>query len=320
MAASVTLSSIHDLHGNNYGRQPPPLSRGCPRDPLYAWPTSRNGYLPLGHPLVSPQPLQPGSDHHPLIDEKPRQCVSIACAYCKQHKTRCSGFPSAPGGKCQNCTKMSQACVFRFISCSSSEGFVPVLAVQGSVPPEKQLSGAYGQPLAPNLLPGEHFYSYYGKRLPNDTHYGQLSQSPTKFDTSHSTDTRDDTTMTGKRSRQGIDQEEKWRRKAPRITHADHPRRRSPAEISSKTNPGGGSYPSPSGQQSMYAPGSSTTVPQSRSFGEQNGYAPTPASQPGVPATHDHQGPMPKMELRDLMNREKPDGPMPKMELRYLMS
>lgn len=51
---------------------------------------------------------------------------------------------------------MNQECIFQPVSSSSSTAFVPVSALQGSIPPGTQLFGAYGQPLSQpsNMPPG----------------------------------------------------------------------------------------------------------------------------------------------------------------------
>ena len=61
---------------------------------------------------------------------------------------RCSGYQNSPGGKCTNCVKMQQECVFQPVSSASSTAFVPVSALQNGIPPGTQLFGAYGQPLS----------------------------------------------------------------------------------------------------------------------------------------------------------------------------
>lgn len=204
---------------------------------------------------------------------------------------------------------MNQECIFQPVSSSSSTAFVPLSAVQGGVPPGTQLFGAYGQPLAPSAVSGGHHYPPHhgGPPPPGGAYYGQPGQSPTEPYASYGSDPRDDPAMTGKRSREAMDREEEWRRQAPRSAHDDDPRRRSPAEFSSKSSPGGGSYPYPAGRHSPRA-GSSTTGPQSRSPGGQNGSsgASTPVRQPGVPATQG-QAPTSKMSLSNLVDKNDID-------------
>ncbi|KAJ9631979.1 hypothetical protein H2203_000380 [Taxawa tesnikishii (nom. ined.)] len=80
----------------------------------------------------------------------PRQRTAIACRYCRRRKIRCSGFDQSEDGRCTNCQRFSQECVFTPVS-AQTQAFVPAAAlnryqgVQGGPPP--QLYGAYGQPL-----------------------------------------------------------------------------------------------------------------------------------------------------------------------------
>ncbi|KAI0395177.1 hypothetical protein F5Y17DRAFT_218988 [Xylariaceae sp. FL0594] len=96
-------------------------------------------------PVVSqynrPQPPSGGAP------PPPRQRTSIACRYCRRRKIRCSGYATTPGGKCHNCQKMNQECIFVPVSASSSTAFVPVSALPGPLPPGTQLYGSFGEPL-----------------------------------------------------------------------------------------------------------------------------------------------------------------------------
>ncbi|KAM3525096.1 hypothetical protein NHJ13051_003791 [Beauveria bassiana] len=219
-----------------------------------------------------------------------------------------SGYQSAPGGKCQNCARMNQECIFQPVSSSSSTAFVPLSAVQGGVPPGTQLFGAYGQPLAPNSVPGGHHYPPHhgGPPPPGGAYYGQPGQSPTEPYAPYGGDPREDPAVAaGKRSRDAMDRDEEWRRQAPRGAHEDDPRRRSPAEFSSKSSPGGGSYPYSAVRHSPHAAAASAA----RSPGGQNGSsgASTPVRQPGVPATQGQQAPTSKMSLSNLLDKNDID-------------
>ncbi|KAJ1325564.1 RNA polymerase II-specific transcription factor-like protein [Microdochium nivale] len=104
-------------------------------------------YRPDRHPGAYPDYARGGAQM--LQQSAPRQRTSIACRYCRRRKIRCSGYQNSPGGKCTNCIKMNQECIFQPVSSSSSTAFVPVSALQnGVIPPGTQLFGAYGQPLA----------------------------------------------------------------------------------------------------------------------------------------------------------------------------
>ncbi|CAZ86624.1 unnamed protein product [Tuber melanosporum] len=86
----------------------------------------------------------------------PRQRTAIACRYCRRRKIRCSGFESSPDGRCANCLRFNQECVFTPVS-SQTQAFVPAHAlynttrsVGGRAGP---LYGAHGQPLSSGYIP-----------------------------------------------------------------------------------------------------------------------------------------------------------------------
>lgn len=205
---------------------------------------------------------------------------------------------------------MNQECIFQPVSSSSSTAFVPLSAVQGGVPPGTQLFGSYGQPLAPSSVHGPHHYPpHAGGPPPGGSYYGQPGQSPTEPHAPFDRDPRDDPNLAaGKRPRDPMDRDEEWRRQAPRSAHDDDPRRRSPAEFSSKSSPGGGSYPYPANRQSPRAGAASAGGPPTRSPGGHNGSSggSTPVRQPGVPATQ-NQAPTSKMSLSNLMDKNDID-------------
>ena len=61
---------------------------------------------------------------------------------------RCSGFDQSEDGRCTNCQRFSQECIFTPVS-AQAQAFVPAHTVwRGQNPPQgAQLYGAYGQPL-----------------------------------------------------------------------------------------------------------------------------------------------------------------------------
>ncbi|KAI7453305.1 hypothetical protein KC351_g19272, partial [Hortaea werneckii] len=65
-----------------------------------------------------------------------------------RRKIRCSGFDQSEDGRCTNCQRFSQECVFTPVS-AQTQAFVPAHTVwRGqNPPPNTQLYGAYGQPL-----------------------------------------------------------------------------------------------------------------------------------------------------------------------------
>lgn len=88
---------------------------------------------------------------------------------------RCSGYDSSPDGRCQNCVRFNQVCLFHPVS--SQAAFVPAAALyaangqrppaqdgaatQGNQPP--MLYGAHGQPLGPAGPNGQPQYSFPGQ-------------------------------------------------------------------------------------------------------------------------------------------------------------
>ncbi|SMR52121.1 unnamed protein product [Zymoseptoria tritici ST99CH_3D1] len=85
---------------------------------------------------------------YPPTQPAPRQRTAIACRYCRRRKIRCSGFDQSDDGRCTNCQRFSQECVFTPVS-AQTQAFVPAHTVwRGQNPPANtQLYGAYGQPL-----------------------------------------------------------------------------------------------------------------------------------------------------------------------------
>ncbi|KAI0403583.1 hypothetical protein F4802DRAFT_286977 [Xylaria palmicola] len=152
----------------------------------------------------------------------PRQRTSIACKYCRRRKIRCSGYNQSPHGKCQNCHKMNQDCVFQPVSSTSSTAFVPVSALPNGVPPGVQLFGAYGQPLAgpPNYPPGANYQAA-------TQHYEQPLPSPTGSNNSFWEDRPDNS-----RRRQRVSDDHGVRLPPPSAFPDDSSRRRSPSSSS----------------------------------------------------------------------------------------
>ncbi|KAI5867695.1 hypothetical protein GGS23DRAFT_189679 [Durotheca rogersii] len=149
----------------------------------------------------------------------PRQRTSIACRYCRRRKIRCSGYQNSPGGKCTNCIKMNQECVFQPVSSSSSTAFVPVSALPNGVPPGTQLFGAYGQPLVVPSNPNPGSYQtanpQYDQPLPSPTgSYGSFS---------------DERPEQSRRRPRPPEDEHTVRLPPPATFPDDNPRRRSPS-------------------------------------------------------------------------------------------
>ncbi|KAI6249396.1 hypothetical protein HI914_02827 [Erysiphe necator] len=103
----------------------------------------------------------------------PRQRTAIACRYCRRRKIRCSGFDQNPDGRCLNCQRFQQECIFTPVS-SQAQAFVPAHAVYPSmrnmgIGPDGRprmlyqgapLYGAHGQPLPPPVIHQASSYDY----------------------------------------------------------------------------------------------------------------------------------------------------------------
>lgn len=125
--------------------------------------------LPPPQQMYAPQYPQAQQMGYPPTQPAPRQRTAIACRYCRrrkvrtvkqnmyshirttnQHQIRCSGFDQSEDGRCTNCQRFSQECVFTPVS-AQTQAFVPAHTVYRgqNMPPNTQLYGAYGQPLPP---------------------------------------------------------------------------------------------------------------------------------------------------------------------------
>ncbi|KAK7974240.1 hypothetical protein PG989_016088 [Apiospora arundinis] len=133
-----------------------------------------------------------------------------------------------PGGKCTNCIKMNQECIFQPVSSSTSTAFVPVSALQNGIPPGTQLFGAYGQPLGgpSNAQPGGGPYSTgppgYDQPLPSPT--GSFNSYPEE---------RGEPSAAGMRRPRPPEEEHSMRLPPPTTFPDDNSRRRSPSSSSS---------------------------------------------------------------------------------------
>ncbi|KAJ6027860.1 hypothetical protein N7499_001318 [Penicillium canescens] len=126
------------IHGQDPYRLPPPP--GAYRGDPYAPPPAPQG---------------------PYQAAAPRQRTAIACRYCRRRKIRCSGFDTSADGRCSNCVRFNQDCMFTPVS-SQTQAFVPAHAAyphlrNGPAPGvggrQPVLYGAHGQPLPPQQQP-----------------------------------------------------------------------------------------------------------------------------------------------------------------------
>ncbi|PTB70407.1 hypothetical protein BBK36DRAFT_1174165 [Trichoderma citrinoviride] len=288
--------AYHDQYSTDY------YYRGLPQG-------HHNGYA---HDYARPPPGYAQDYGQPGMErprEAPRQRTSIACRYCRKRKIRCSGHQNAPGGKCQNCARMNQECIFQPVSSSSSTAFIPVSAVPGGVPPGTQLFGAYGQPLAPSAVPHPHPHPHPHHpqhhpqhpshpypppagppHPPPGAYYHPQGQSPTDSYSSYGdlrgdprgdprADLRgelrgDDQTAGRRRRRSSQDLDDAYRLPPPRAggPEDDH-RRRSPAELSNNSSPGSFSYSRYSGPAARHSP-RNPALPHPSSVGTADGRSP----------------------------------------------
>ncbi|PWY75880.1 hypothetical protein BO83DRAFT_387878 [Aspergillus eucalypticola CBS 122712] len=118
----------------------------------------------------------------------PRQRTAIACRYCRRRKIRCSGFESSQDGRCTNCIRFNQECMFTPVS-SQAQAFVPAHAAyphlrnpqnQGRGPPPAgvMLYGAHGQPLPPQQQPESTLPSVYPPQYANAPPNGAQDHRP----------------------------------------------------------------------------------------------------------------------------------------------
>ncbi|KAI9748376.1 MAG: hypothetical protein M1815_003314 [Lichina confinis] len=70
------------------------------------------------------QAYRPQAGHMTFNQPAPRQRTAIACRYCRRRKIRCSGFESSADGRCTNCQRFNQECIFTPVS-SQAQAFVP---------------------------------------------------------------------------------------------------------------------------------------------------------------------------------------------------
>ncbi|KAK3169064.1 hypothetical protein OEA41_005512 [Lepraria neglecta] len=137
------------------------------------------------HDMYAPYPPDPRGvpPQHMAYQSQPapRQRTAIACRYCRRRKIRCSGFEASDDGRCTNCQRFQQECIFTPVS-SQAQAFVPAhtayphLRNPGTIPPQRggrpiypqqgqpAIYGAHGQPLGtpmshdPNYPPPPHGY------------------------------------------------------------------------------------------------------------------------------------------------------------------
>ncbi|KAK3215112.1 hypothetical protein GRF29_19g2222590 [Pseudopithomyces chartarum] len=138
---------LHRLPGPHEWNQAPP-----PPDPYRAQP---------------PPPAYMNQHHQPPA---PRQRTAIACRYCRRRKIRCSGFEATDDGRCSNCMRFNQDCIFTPVS-AQTQAFVPAHTVWRGVGQPPPMYGAYGQP-----LPASQHPEAYGQPPPRQQQPQQQQQ------------------------------------------------------------------------------------------------------------------------------------------------
>lgn len=120
----------------------------------------------------------------------PRQRTAIACRYCRRRKVRttprvyvsptnvrqirCHGFDQNPEGRCTNCTRFNQECIFSPVS-SQAAAFVPAHTAYPHLRnPGRMSQGVDGRSMYPQQG-GPMIYGAHGQPLgpipPHDPHY-----------------------------------------------------------------------------------------------------------------------------------------------------
>ncbi|KAF8453033.1 hypothetical protein BGX38DRAFT_1269032 [Terfezia claveryi] len=126
--------------------------------------------------------------HMSFTQPAPRQRTAIACRYCRRRKIRCSGFESSQDGRCSNCQRFNQECIFTPVS-SQTQAFVPAHTQYPQMrqvpgrggrpefsPVGVQLYGAHGQPLSVQPPPPSDY------QLPGHGYARSSSPGPFEFD------------------------------------------------------------------------------------------------------------------------------------------
>ncbi|KAF2785631.1 hypothetical protein K505DRAFT_368965 [Melanomma pulvis-pyrius CBS 109.77] len=149
-----------------------------------------------------PQPQPPNYMGHPGQHQAPapRQRTAIACRYCRRRKIRCSGFEQTDDGRCSNCMRFNQDCIFTPVS-AQTQAFVPAHTVWRGVGQPPPMYGAYGQPLPPSApgdaygqpprgQPQQYLPSPTGQSGPYPAHYGPPPGAPYDEDSRDSLQSR----------------------------------------------------------------------------------------------------------------------------------
>ncbi|KAI9887449.1 MAG: hypothetical protein M1823_000707 [Watsoniomyces obsoletus] len=106
----------------------PPLAAPHPHPHPPSQASPGDGYRISPHEVYHGGPTDPYRQtppgHMAFNQPAPRQRTAIACRYCRRRKIRCSGFESSEDGRCSNCQRFNQECIFTPVS-SQAQAFVP---------------------------------------------------------------------------------------------------------------------------------------------------------------------------------------------------
>ncbi|MCJ1336603.1 hypothetical protein MMC09_001881 [Bachmanniomyces sp. S44760] len=151
---------------------PPPQAQQHPD--LYRHPTYD---MYPQHPHHAPYPPHPQDPHrdqpgpHMFNQPAPRQRTAIACRYCRRRKIRCHGFDSSPDGRCTNCIRFHQECIFTPVS-SQAQAFVPAHTAYPHLRNTGRMQ-AGGRPIYSQDGQQPVIYSAHGQPLGQIPHQGQ---------------------------------------------------------------------------------------------------------------------------------------------------
>ncbi|KAL8680027.1 MAG: hypothetical protein Q9186_003745 [Xanthomendoza sp. 1 TL-2023] len=171
-AYPIPLSYRGPSHSQPYSNPPTP---GQPGDMVTLPPPQHQPppdyYRHPGYDMYPPHPQDPRGGppppHHMYAQHQPapRQRTAIACRYCRRRKIRCSGFEASEDGRCTNCQRFQQECIFTPVSAHTS-AFVPAHTAYPhlrNAAPIPQRGG--GRPLYPQQGPAPAIYGAHGQPL-----------------------------------------------------------------------------------------------------------------------------------------------------------
>ncbi|KAF6514115.1 hypothetical protein HZS61_006371 [Fusarium oxysporum f. sp. conglutinans] len=136
------MTAVHHMSNNRMERNPiMPTAVSSPPFPVPPLPDGHPNYHHIPADVYENPPV--GNDGAPQEIQSQRAAF-VACA------VHCFDSQS---GKCQNCARRNETCIFELKFSSNRAAAIPVSAFPGGIPPVTQLFGAYGQPLAPGTVP-----------------------------------------------------------------------------------------------------------------------------------------------------------------------